>query len=90
MANDSGVKYVEKEHVTHLVGALQQYYKIDIDWEGHLYYGLTLDWDYNKPTMDISMPGYIQRTFFKFQHPIPKNTEYAPFKGDPKKYGAKV
>ena len=72
MANDSGVKYVEKEHVTHLVGALQQYYKIDIDWEGHLYYGLTLDWDYNKITMEIFMPGYIHQTLHKLQHSSPK------------------
>ena len=26
------------------------------------------------------MPGYIQRIFLKFQHPIPKNQENASFK----------
>ena len=40
--DDFGVKYVEKEHVTHIVEVLQQYLKIVIDWEGNIYCGLTL------------------------------------------------
>ena len=32
-----GVKYVGKEHVTHLVDVLQQYYKISINWGGNIY-----------------------------------------------------
>ena len=43
-----GVKYVGKEHVTHLVNLFQQYYTTDIDWEGNIYCGLPLDWDYKK------------------------------------------
>ena len=46
--DDFGVKYVGKEYVTHTVKVLKQYYKIVIDWEGNIYSGLTLDWDYNK------------------------------------------
>ena len=31
-----------------------------------------------------------KNNLIKFQHPIPKNSEDAPFKADPKQYGAKV
>ena len=34
MVNNFGVKYLGKEHVTHLVIALQKYHKTTIDWEG--------------------------------------------------------
>ena len=76
--------------MTHIIDALQQYYKIFIDWEGNIYCGLTLYWYYNKQTMYISMPSYIQKTLLKFQHPSPKNPEDAPFKTYPKQYEAKV
>ena len=32
MVDRFGVKYVGKEHVTHLVDLLQKYFKISIDW----------------------------------------------------------
>ena len=69
--DDFDVKYVGNEHVIHLVDALQQYYKISIDWDVNIYCGLTLDWDFFN--VDISMTGYIQRTFIKFQQFNPKN-----------------
>ena len=43
VVDDFGVKYVGKEHVQHLIAALQSLYpKISIDWSGSLSCGLTL------------------------------------------------
>ena len=43
--------------------------KNSIDWEGGNYYGLNLDWNYNKIYVDVSMPGYVAKALHKFQHP---------------------
>ena len=40
--------------------------------------------------MEISMPGYIQDILLNFQHPSPKNTEYALLKLNKKQNRAKV
>ena len=42
-----GVKYVDKKHAWHLVDALKKCtYQLEDDWEGKLYCGITLDWNY--------------------------------------------
>ena len=56
-----GVKCVDKEHAKHLAKALQELYTITTYWYGGLYYSLTLTWDYINRTVDMSMPGYVER-----------------------------
>ena len=68
VVDDFGIKYISKEHVNHLIAALQEHYTLDIDWAGKLYCGITLDWDYENGTVDISMPGYIKKLLHRFQH----------------------
>jgi hypothetical protein len=46
VVDDFGMKYINKTNVDHLTSVLSQDYKIDTDWEGTRYLGLTLDWDY--------------------------------------------
>jgi hypothetical protein len=55
-----GIKYVGKEHVDHLIKCLNEKYKRTEDWTGDLYCGITLKWNYDARTLDISMPGYIK------------------------------
>ena len=59
--DDFGIKYFSKEDVNHLLASLRQNYKISVDWEGKNYCGLTLEWNYEKGYVDISMPGYIEK-----------------------------
>ena len=40
---------------------LRQDYKIEEDWEGTRYLGITLDWDYTKCKVHLSMPGYVEK-----------------------------
>ena len=48
VVDDFGVKYVGKQHVEHLVHCLKKNYaKVSEDWEGKLYCGITLEWNYN-------------------------------------------
>ncbi len=61
VVDDFGVKYVGKEHVTHLIRILKEYYEILEDWSGNRYIGITFDWDYVNRRVHLSMPGYIER-----------------------------
>ena len=90
VVDDFGVKYCQRDDVDHLLGVLSQHYVCTTDWTGTRYCGLTLDWDYNARTCDISMPGYIERALQRFQRTAPTTPEDSPHPHTPPKYGAKV
>jgi hypothetical protein len=71
VVDDFGVKYTGDASARHLIAALQQMYKISIDWDGGLYLGLTLKWDYVKRTVDLSMPGYVHKALLPFRRTQP-------------------
>jgi hypothetical protein len=60
VVDDFAVKYITKYDANHLRDALLQHYEVTTEWEGTVYSGITLDWDYKKRTCDMSMPGYIK------------------------------
>jgi hypothetical protein len=71
VVDDFGVKYIGKEHVHHLLQVLRQDYKIEKDWEGtryRMYLGITLDWDYTKRKVHLSMPSYVENALARFGH----------------------
>jgi hypothetical protein len=71
LVDDFTVKYVGKQHAEHLRNALLQTYELTTDWMATLYSGMTLKWDYDKRTCDISMHGYVSNVLSKFQHDAP-------------------
>ena len=64
--DDFGVKYTGKENTDHLIQAPQKLYTISIDWNGYLFCGIIIDWDYAVHTCDISIPEYLQTDLLKF------------------------
>jgi hypothetical protein len=86
--NDFLVKYVGKEHPLHLIAALKEHYELTADWTASLYAGITLNWDYENCTCDLSMPGYVQTMLEKFGHPAPTKPEYSPYQHNQPQYGA--
>ena len=87
VVDDFGVKYVGKEHADHLLNVLHKYYSTTIDWTGSLYCGITLQWNYRKRYVDISMPGYIDKVRQRFDHKTPPKPQHSPFKLQPCKFG---
>ena len=87
--DDFGIKYMNTEDLTHLLSTLQSHYGVTVDKEGKNFCGLTLDWNYSKGYVDISMPGYINKVLHKYQHPTPTRPEYAPHQHVEPVYGAK-
>jgi hypothetical protein len=69
----------------HFADALESLYTITTEWPGTCYFGLTLDWEYEARTVDISMPGNITQAIAKFQHepPIVPNTHHRPMRHRP-------
>jgi hypothetical protein len=81
---------VGKQHADHFWNALLHSYELTTDWEGKLYSGMTLQWDYKNRTCDISMPGYDANVLSKFQHDKPNHPQYTPSRYVMHVYGAKT
>ncbi len=88
VVDDFGVKYVGKEHAQRLKNALKEHYKLTCDWTGKRYIGITLDWDYDKCHVHVSMPNYVQKALKQFQHKAGK-LQHAPYQSTPIQYDTK-
>jgi hypothetical protein len=89
VVDDFGVKYVGKAHALHLQSVIEEHYKVSADWTGGRYIGITMDWDYDKRQVHLSMPGYKDKALKQFQHFKPATAQHAPFQCAIIKYGAK-
>jgi hypothetical protein len=57
VVNDFGVKHVGEKHALHLKQTLKENCKVTLEWDGLRYIGITLDWDYKRRQVYLSMPG---------------------------------
>ena len=64
--DDFGVKYTDKAEAQHLLTCLEKLYKCTTDWEGKLYLGMTLKWNYTEKWMEKSIPCYIDKVWTPF------------------------
>jgi hypothetical protein len=87
VVDDFGVKYVGKEHALHLIHTLKKWYKLAVDWDGKIYCGINLDWNYDNKYVDISIPTYIPKVLTRFGHTKPKKPQHSPYKPFPHKFG---
>jgi hypothetical protein len=69
---------------------LQEHCKVTTDWNGSCYIGITLDWDYGKRQVHLSMPGYVDKALRQFQHATPTAPQHTLFPSMPIKYGAQT
>jgi hypothetical protein len=90
VVDDFAVKYVGKQHAEHLHNALLRTYELTTDWIAMVYSDMTLKWDYDTRTCDISMPGYVSNVLSKFQHDSPKHPQHTPSRYVTPVYGAKT
>jgi hypothetical protein len=90
IVDNFAVKYVGNQHADHLWEAILRSYELTTVWEGKVYSGMTLKWDYKNRKCDISMPGYISNVLSKFQHDTPKHPQHTPFRHVMPVYSAKT
>jgi hypothetical protein len=90
VVDNFGVKYVSKDNVNHLINSIKKDYTLTEDWlGGDLYCGIQLDWDYNKQTVDISMPGYVKKKLQEYGHVMKSWIQTCPYSPEPKKMALK-
>jgi hypothetical protein len=90
IVDDFGVKCQGIQHAKHLKAELEKHYEVSVDWEGKLFCGITLDWNYKMGHVDLSVPGYVERKLIKYGHPKPARPQHSPYQAAPIEYGAKV
>jgi hypothetical protein len=89
VVDDFGIKYESEEDAQHLIDSLTPFYSITVDKEGKRFIGLTLDWDYEKREVHVSMPGYVKKALIRFKHRPPAKPQHQPHPHLPIKYGEK-
>ena len=90
VVDDFGVKYIDESDLNHLISALKEMYELHVDMSGSFMLGMSLSWDYENRTVDISMEKYIAKALSKFQHPRPRKHQPQPHRWTPPIYGASV
>lgn len=80
-----------REHAEHLQKAItDSSYRIKSDWTGNKYISITLDWEYDRRRVHLSIPGYNAKALIRFQHEKPARRQDSPHPHTPPNYGAKV
>jgi hypothetical protein len=89
--DDFGIQYMAMQHAQHLIAVLKQDYKaVTTDWDSKLFCGIHLDWDYQACTVDLSMPGCVQRVPTDFAHPPLSCPEHQPHHHNEPQYSTKL
>ena len=88
--DDFGVQYINRADADPLASTLTSLYTITTNSTGSTYLGLTLDWDYEARTCDVSIPGYISRALQRFAIPAPTKAQHSPHAWKKPNYGAKT
>ena len=68
VVDDFGVKCVGQEHALNLKQTLEENYTVTAELDGKRYIGITLDWDYTRRKVHLSMPGYVGKALNQFSH----------------------
>ena len=76
--NDFGINYFLKDDLHHLKNTIEKEYTATVDWEGTNFLGYTLDWQYSKGYVDLSMPKYLELALEKLQYKIRNHPQYSP------------
>jgi hypothetical protein len=90
IVDNFGLKTTSLEHIMHVKTTLKEHYTVTMDWDGLLFCGINIDWNYTECTVTLSMPKYIPKALLKFQHPTLVSPQHQPYKHVPIQYGAKI
>ena len=86
--DDFGAKYVKGIHALYLKNTQEENYTVMTEWNRKRYIGITLDWDYTRRQVHLSMPGYVEKALKQFSH-ILQEKQDQPYLRAPIKYGEK-
>jgi hypothetical protein len=90
IVDDFGIKSTSHDHVIHLKECLKEHYKVTMDWNGSLFCGININWNYSAGTVDLNMPNYISKALLKYQHSKLVSLQHQPYQNIPIQYGLHV
>lgn len=90
VVDDFSIKYTDRAQAERLFTILRQWYPVKIDWDAALFCGITTTWDYEKRTVTLSMPGYVDCILEEYQRRPARTPQHAPYRHNPVNYGARV
>jgi len=67
--------------IEHFFSELRKKYSIAVDETGSTYLGLTINWEYNKGYVEISVSDNVPKALAKFNHklpPCPQHPQHPP------------
>jgi hypothetical protein len=62
VVDDFGIKATSFDHILHLKTTLEEHYTITMDWDGSLFCGINIDWNYPANTVNLNTPNYIPKS----------------------------
>ena len=68
---------------------IKKHYNTTIDWNGEIFCRIKLKWDYDRKTVDISMPNYVNKALARLHHPPPIKPQHYPHTYNAPIYGHK-
>jgi hypothetical protein len=91
VVDDFGIQFSNVTDAQHLLAALKHDYEaITVNWTGFLFCGITLTWDYQHRTVDLSMPGYVKKALAEFDFTPLAKPEHQPHRHQPLQYSVKT
>ena len=92
MVDDLGAQHVNVKLAQHLIEAFKKRHEISTDWDGKIYLGLEIDWNYNSTSKHatIEMPKHTPSALTKLKHLHPRKTHHNLAKQDIPTHGAKA
>ena len=89
VVDDFAIKYTDKASVEHLFAANREEYRLEVNWAGSKYIGMSVDYNRKARWIDIWMPGYVTAALKRFGVvPLAKPT-HGPMHHNPVVYGKK-
>ena len=70
VVDDFGVNYVGKEHALHRKHIIEENYTVTSEWDGRRYIVITLNWEYNRIQVHLSMLQYVTKALNQFNHKL--------------------
>ena len=88
--DDFGVKNYSRNDAEHLLNTLGKSYEYTVDWDGANFCGLTLNWNYEKGYVDVSMSEYVRNALQRLRHTPKVSSKYSPHPYTPIVYRKKA
>ena len=87
MVDDFAIKYPDRTSVEHLFAAIREEYRLEVDWDGSKYIGMSVEYNRKERWLDIWMPGYVEAALKRFGVVPNAKPTHGPMHFKPVTYG---